>query len=167
MCSVCAKSLQSCLPFVTLWTVARQAPLSLGFSKQEYWGGLPFPSPIYTTEIGKHNKPELCWSERTPAGCLGQTVGVLTKPSLRQSFLHSLWQAKHPEFLRLPQKKSKWNCACGSQVFLSRSKYPASTWAALFALCGIKRKRLGNFFTLSYVLSSLQSCWKEGANLRC
>ena len=27
------------------WTVARQAPLSMGFSRQEYWSGLPFPSP--------------------------------------------------------------------------------------------------------------------------
>ena len=33
------------LPFVTLWTVAPQAPLSVGFSRQEYWSGLPFPSP--------------------------------------------------------------------------------------------------------------------------
>ena len=31
--------------FVTLWAVARQAPLSMGFSKQEYWSGLQFPSP--------------------------------------------------------------------------------------------------------------------------
>ena len=31
--------------FVTSWTVARQAPLSMGFSSQEYWNGLPFPSP--------------------------------------------------------------------------------------------------------------------------
>ena len=31
--------------FVTLWTVARQAPLSLGFSRQEYWSGLPPPPP--------------------------------------------------------------------------------------------------------------------------
>ena len=30
--------------FVTLWTVAHRAPLSMGFSRQEYWGGLPFPS---------------------------------------------------------------------------------------------------------------------------
>ena len=29
----------------TPWTVARQAPLSMGFSRQEYWSGLPFPSP--------------------------------------------------------------------------------------------------------------------------
>ena len=30
---------------VTLWTVAHQAPLSIGFSRREYWSGLPFPSP--------------------------------------------------------------------------------------------------------------------------
>ena len=31
--------------FATLWTVAHQAPLSMGFSRQEYLSGLPFPSP--------------------------------------------------------------------------------------------------------------------------
>ena len=31
--------------FVTPWTVAHQAPPSMGFSRQEYWSGLPFPSP--------------------------------------------------------------------------------------------------------------------------
>ena len=30
--------------FVTLWTVAHQASLSMGFPRQEYWSGLPFPS---------------------------------------------------------------------------------------------------------------------------
>ena len=36
--------IQSC-PSVILWTVARQAPLSMGFSRQEYWSGLPCPPP--------------------------------------------------------------------------------------------------------------------------
>ena len=31
----------------TGWTAAYQAPLSMGFSKQEYWSGVPLPSPIY------------------------------------------------------------------------------------------------------------------------
>ena len=35
---------KSCLTLATLWTVAYQAPLSMGFSRQEYWSGLPFPS---------------------------------------------------------------------------------------------------------------------------
>ena len=33
------------LLFVTPWTVACQAPLSMGFPRKEYWSGLPFPSP--------------------------------------------------------------------------------------------------------------------------
>ena len=32
-------------PFATPWTVALQAPLSMGFPRQEYWNGLPFPTP--------------------------------------------------------------------------------------------------------------------------
>ena len=39
------KSLSRLRLFATLWTVAYQAPLSMGFSRQEYWSGLPFPSP--------------------------------------------------------------------------------------------------------------------------
>jgi len=34
--------------FAILWTVALQAPLSTGFCRQEYWIGLPFPSPVLT-----------------------------------------------------------------------------------------------------------------------
>ena len=40
-----AQSLSRVQLFVTQWTVACQAPLSLGFSRQEYWSGLPFPPP--------------------------------------------------------------------------------------------------------------------------
>ena len=39
------KSLSRVQLFGTLWTVAHQAPPSMGFSRQEYWSGLPFPSP--------------------------------------------------------------------------------------------------------------------------
>ena len=38
--------LQSCVQLISnQWTVACQAPLSMGFSRQGYWSGLPFPSP--------------------------------------------------------------------------------------------------------------------------
>ena len=36
---------KSCPTHVTPWTVASQAPLSIGFSRQEYWSGLPLPTP--------------------------------------------------------------------------------------------------------------------------
>ena len=41
----CAQSLSRVQLFVTPWTVAYQAPPSMGFSRQECWSGLPFPSP--------------------------------------------------------------------------------------------------------------------------
>ena len=37
---------KSCMTLVMPWTAACQIPLSMGFSKQEHWSGLPFPSPI-------------------------------------------------------------------------------------------------------------------------
>ena len=43
---LCACCYFSCVQlFVTLWTLVHQAPLSMGFSRQEYWSGLPYPPP--------------------------------------------------------------------------------------------------------------------------
>ena len=42
---MCAKALQSCLTLCDPWTVALQAPLSMGFTRQEYWSGLPCSPP--------------------------------------------------------------------------------------------------------------------------
>ena len=41
----CVSCLVVSQPFAIPWTVAHQAPLSMGFSRQEHWSGLPFPSP--------------------------------------------------------------------------------------------------------------------------
>ena len=38
--------------FATPWTVAHQAPLSMGFCRQEYWSGLPFPPPGNISDPG-------------------------------------------------------------------------------------------------------------------
>ena len=46
--------------FETLWTVAHQASLSMGFARQEHWSGLPFPSPGDRPDPGiKHRYPAL------------------------------------------------------------------------------------------------------------
>ena len=42
---VCVLVAQFCATLWAPWTVAHQAPLSMEFSRQEYWSGLPFPSP--------------------------------------------------------------------------------------------------------------------------
>ena len=43
---------------VTPWTAAHQAPLSTGLSRQEYWGGLPFPSPSVYSVLPKSEAQE-------------------------------------------------------------------------------------------------------------
>ena len=52
-----------CQALVTLWTLARQAPLFTGFSRREYWNGLPFPSagdlPDPGTELTSPVSPAL------------------------------------------------------------------------------------------------------------
>ena len=47
---------KSCPNLATPWTVATQAPLPMGFSRQEYWSGLPFPSPDAGMDWGQEEK---------------------------------------------------------------------------------------------------------------
>ena len=55
-CVCCVQSCFSCIHlFVTPWAVAHQAPLSMGFPRQEYWSGLPFPSPGDVPDPGIKN----------------------------------------------------------------------------------------------------------------
>ena len=49
------KSLSHVQIFTTPWTAAYQAPLSVGFSRQEYWSGVPFPSPLPRWLSGKES----------------------------------------------------------------------------------------------------------------
>ena len=46
LCGLSACMLSHVQLFATLWTAVHQAPLSMGFSRQEYWNGLPCPAPI-------------------------------------------------------------------------------------------------------------------------
>ena len=68
---------KSCLvPLATPWTVARQAPRSLGFSRQEYWSGLPFPSPGDLPDSGiKPGSPAL-QADSLPTELQGKLICV-------------------------------------------------------------------------------------------
>ena len=52
--------------FVTPWTVAHKAPLSMGFSRQEYWNGLPHPPPGKLLDPGM--EPKSLMSPELPGG---------------------------------------------------------------------------------------------------
>jgi len=67
--SMYAKSPQYCLTlFVTPWTIACQAPLSIGFPRQEYWSGLPCPPPRNLPDPGM--EPVSLMSPALQAGSL-------------------------------------------------------------------------------------------------
>ena len=56
MPAAAAKSLSSVQLFANPWTAAYQAPLSMGFSRQEYWSGVPLPSPLMPTNLRQIEK---------------------------------------------------------------------------------------------------------------
>ena len=58
------KSLSHVQLFTTPWTVAHQAPQSMGFSRQEYWSGVPLPS--YLMHIYIHATPGSIWDLSSP-----------------------------------------------------------------------------------------------------
>ena len=83
--------------FAVPWNAAHQAPLSLGFSRQEHWSGFPFPSPMHESEKWK-------WSL--------SVVSTLSHPlacSLPGSFVHGIFQARVLEWVAIPfSRVSSW-----------------------------------------------------------
>ena len=60
-----------CLTLATPWTAAHQAPLSMGFSRQEYWSGLPFPSPGDLPNPGNERSSPALQADSVPTEPLG------------------------------------------------------------------------------------------------
>ena len=68
------KSLSRVRLFATLWTVAHQAPRSMGFSRQEYWSGLPFLPPRDIPNPGIEPWPPALESDTLPSEPPGKPV---------------------------------------------------------------------------------------------
>ena len=62
--------------FVTPWTVAYQAPLFMGFSRQEYWSGLPFPSPGDLPNPGIEPGSPVLQTDALPSEPLCNKIGI-------------------------------------------------------------------------------------------
>ena len=70
--------------FATPWTVAYQAPLSMGFSRQEYWSGLPFPSPGDLPNTGiKPGSPTL-QADALTSEARGRGIGNKVKKRIKK-----------------------------------------------------------------------------------
>ena len=99
----CMLSRYSCVwQFATLWTIACQAPLSMGFLRQEYWSGLPFPSPGDLADPG--TEPEFL------------TSAALAYRSFTAS---ATWKALHIEMLKdVNSNQYKGNCSFEYEAIL-------------------------------------------------
>ena len=64
--------------FTTPWTAAHQAPLSMGFSRQEYWSGVPLPSPAISLK-------GILFLILTNTGCRGRYYHWLWQPGIRDA----------------------------------------------------------------------------------
>ena len=99
------KSLSHVRLFVTPWTAAFQAPPSMGFSRQEYWSGVPLPSPA---EV-----PSRAWIQggsesQLPARCWAGALHLQARPVPWGSMRKACSQPKSLRELRLPEIIS-WN----------------------------------------------------------
>ena len=90
------KSLSRVRLFVTPWTATYQAPLSMGFSRQEYWNGVPSPSPIIqptlpTKPTGAQSyKETINWCKHLTQLCLCNTAHLPHKDERAGVSTHNL-----------------------------------------------------------------------------
>ena len=164
--------------FVILWTLAFQPPLSMEFPRQEYWSGLPFPSPgglpnpgIEPMQVGSLS---LCH--------LGSPQENLHVEKKRlESYFHWMWNkwpcslSLHPHFHSL-YFSSRWvGKAIGSVSLVHQAEHVTWAWATravnlwvLQGLCGALSMRVrAKTVMLAQLVSCSapqvqRSCWTEG-----
>ena len=122
---VCVLVAKLCPALCNRWTVACQAPLFTGFSRQEYWSGLPFPSPGDLPDQGSnlgllHCRRNLYHLSYHGSPCQSTCNFKIIKPKIVKHNLSHKWATvKPPQWLRLYTPKT------GAQVWsLIRELYP-------------------------------------------
>ena len=118
-----------CLTLVTPWTIARQAPLSIGFPRQKYWSGLPFPPPGVSRR-----------RDRTHVSCVSWFAGgffyhwttiflVWNYNSLRHRNLNAMWQ-----FLQRIYCNKKKKGGRGIHRLIFKDLRVVSAWCSILTL---------------------------------
>ena len=78
--------------FLTLWTVAHKAPLSLRLSRQEYWSGLPFPSQGDILDAGIEPRSPALQADSLPSEPPGKVAPFLCPPLVKRMLVDiSVW----------------------------------------------------------------------------
>ena len=133
---VCVQLLSHVCLFATPWTIACQAPLSMGFSRQEYWSGLPFPS---LSQDKESEVAQLCptlrpnglqptrllrpWNfpgKSTGLGCHFLLQGIFPTQGLNPGLLHcrqTLYHLSHLSVSHLSNPRNGPSVVCCEAMF--------------------------------------------------
>ena len=84
------------------WTVARQAPLSMEFSRQEYWSGLLFPSPGNLSNLRIEPGSPPLQADALPSELTGRHGVIQAESTLREFFINRLSSFDNREILNRP-----------------------------------------------------------------
>ena len=123
MCVV-VQSLSCVQLFVTLWTIACQGPLSMEFSRQEYWSGLLFPSPKLYILPPFFLKHRVLPKSRYQFSSVTQSSLTLCNPmncSMPGSSVHGIFQTRILEWVAIsssrgssqPRDRTQVSCTAG------------------------------------------------------
>ena len=94
------KSLSRVRLFATLWTVAFQALPSMGFSRQEHWSGLPFPSPGDLPDPGIEPRSPTLWVDSLPSEPLGRLYLIQSSPIIHGGLVQDSYEYQNPQMLK-------------------------------------------------------------------
>ena len=117
--------------FATPWTAAHQAPLSMAFSRQEYWSGLPFPSIFLTQGLN----PGLTHCRQTLYHLSHK--GSLNKPALRKLHVEILKEARLYFWMFTPKSDTKKKKNEGHT-----KQYPDTSWWLHNGICYQEQKQI-------------------------
>ena len=128
---------KSCLTLVTPWTVACQAPLSMGFSRQEYWSGLPFPSPGNLPDPGIEPGSPALQADSLPIELWGKPIELIEYLSISLSrSVHFFWRtgshivgADKSKMCQVGNLRKSWCCSLKSKGCLQQAEWsPPTLW---------------------------------------
>ena len=133
----------------TLWMAAHQAPPSLGFSRQEHWSGLPFPSPMHESEKWKWS-PQSCLTLSDPMDCSppGSSVHRIFQARVLEwgaiafsgAQAHAKWggwserlaplsaDPRSPDFTRMAFRTPHTACPCFQSHVKAQAMYGNNLW---------------------------------------
>ena len=158
--SPCASLLSHVRLFATPWNVAHRVPMSIGFSRQEYWSGLPCPPPGDLPDPRIEPRSPTCQVDPLPSEPPG-------KPKYKASFQYLSLNTRLRESSLLSQLCGQCSLICSVSCIISLLTYHCSTIQEV--LCGQQEPSLPQtseqFQTPAFCLAScrpsMNTCWIE------